>query len=390
MPISRQKMKKANAATVFSLIRYSEGISRNAIAQITALSPSTITLIVDDLIKRELVEETEFLREPWEDAQIGRHPIGLKVCEKKYKLIGLEYSEASICAGLFDFTCAIPLKMIRRTTSVNSSPAKEAIEIIHELIADCGVDNIVGVGLGVPGVVDVAHKNILLSIPMQAEDINIGEEISHAVGLPVFVENESKLMGLYEKQKYYQDVDTFVYISVSTGIGGCIIKRNKFLMGGVGTTGEIGHMSINYSGQICHCGNHGCLETYASTKAMIEQASKRMIAASDHTQMKIREIADAFHAGDKIAAEIVMENAGFLAVGMINLVNLINPTTIVVGGDVLAFGERYFDEIKRKVLSGALRPYSRHVDVIGAHAFDIPVASGAAMLAADELIYSII
>ena len=216
-----------------------------------------------------------------------------------------------------------------------------------------GVDfeRISGVGLGVAGVSDPA-KGILHTSPNLPglRDFPICRAITKELSWPSFLINDANAAALAEHRwGAAKNVRHFVYITVSTGIGGGIIINGELYTGASGAAGEIGHMTIDVNGPACNCGNHGCWETLASGTALARRAREEIasgaktaileLAGGDIDSVKAEHVSRAASGGDALAGELITQTGRYLGVGFANLINLFNPELIVIGGGLANIGE---------------------------------------------------
>ena len=207
------------------------------------------------------------------------------------------------------------------------------------------------IGVGAAGLSD-PHTGILFTSPHLPgwKDVPLGDIISREFGRPAYIVNDANAAALGEL--YYgaaRGKRDFIYITVSTGIGGGIVINGELYVGKSGTAGELGHMTIDDKGPLCNCGNHGCWETLVSGTAMAKEALRligegRRTTIADYCGGEVQKInAEAIHqaavAGDRTAKEIIERNAYYLGVGLANLINIFSPELIVIGGGLTNIGD---------------------------------------------------
>lgn len=229
---------------------------------------------------------------------------------------------------------------------------------IEELInsSEGGLKALKAIGVGVPGRI---NKNIILNAPNLPgwENINLAELLQRKYPVPVYLENDANAAGLAELL-YGAGVGKkdFLYMTVSTGIGGGIISNGKLLTGHNHTAGEIGHMIVERGGTQCGCGQHGCLEAMASGTHLTNRLRKRLVENKPQTkvlelagnkpeQACTKNLADAATLGDSFAIELIKENARYIAFGLNTYIHLLDPEIIIIGGGLANFGDIFFQEI---------------------------------------------
>ena len=221
-------------------------------------------------------------------------------------------------------------------------------------------EDIGGIGIGVPGVLDLEKGETLFlpNLPGTWLHVPLGETISNLTDLPVALLNDVRSITNGEwRFGAGRGVDTLVVFAVGTGIGGGLVINGQLHLGIGGTGGEVGHMTIDYNGPTCGCGNKGCLEAYASGPAIAAMGMKAVaqglttrigeICEYDLNRITPELIARAAEAGDEIAINIY-ETAGFyLGIAAANVCVAVGPRRIIIGGGVSQAGERLLDPIRR-------------------------------------------
>jgi glucokinase len=203
-------------------------------------------------------------------------------------------------------------------------------------------------GIGVAGQIDKSQGIVRRSPNLPAwQDVQLGARLKEALDIPVFVNNDVRLITWGEWQHGAgKGVEDLVCLFVGTGIGGGIVSEGRFLEGCSNTAGELGHMTIVAGGRKCHCPNEGCLEAYAGGWAIAEraqdavranpQAGKALISlAGDISQISAITVSQAYENGDPMAQRLVKDTSRYLASGIISIVNVFNPCLIILGGSVI-------------------------------------------------------
>lgn len=260
-----------------------------------------------------------------------------------------------------------------------------------------------------PGVPEVPEKELgVPEVPKKEPAKPAGPEIPAVKDrCPIFLDNDANLAALGEyKYGAGQGYSHLVYITVSTGIGGGIIINGSIYHGAGGSAGEIGHITVKYNGQLCSCGKRGCLEAYASGTAIARQArelvmkgqgrgilkqlNERQAGASDLQDASILEQITAVEVGraaanGDIEAKAILNSAGsLLGVGIANVINILNPSLVILGGGVMNKYELMKDAILSAIRETALEVPFSHVQVVPAQLKDRAGGLGAAALALAE------
>jgi glucokinase len=213
------------------------------------------------------------------------------------------------------------------------------------------------IGIGAPGPI-IYEKGIVIEPPNLPgwKKVNLKKILEKEFKLPVSVDNDANCAALAEavfgagKTKR-----NFIYMTVSTGVGGGIIIDRKLYRGMVGAAGEFGHMIIDPNGPLCGCGNHGCLEALASGSAL----KKKMGMDAISVELAARQ-------GDKKAKQAIEETAHYLAIGIANLVNIFNPELVIIGGGLSNMRELLLDPIRNQFRKYAMSLSARSVKIVRA------------------------
>ncbi|MFA4967693.1 MAG: ROK family protein [Candidatus Margulisiibacteriota bacterium] len=213
------------------------------------------------------------------------------------------------------------------------------------------------IGIGVPGPIDF-HTGIVIEPPNLPgwKKVNLKSEISKKFNVPIFIDNDANCAALGEALfGAGQKARNFIYITVSTGIGGGIIIDRKVYHGANGSAGEFGHMVIDPSGFKCGCGNKGDLEAMASGTSIKTRSGEDAMAIHIKAQQ-----------GDSKAIKVIGETAKYLGIGIANLVNIFNPELVVVGGGLSNMGELLLKPTRQEFNKHALALPKKAVKIVRA------------------------
>lgn len=311
--------------------------------------------------------------------------------------IGIDLGGTKILTGLVDEKGRVIAQDYRRTRAkkgVDTVIGRMA-ESAAQAMQDAGVapTGIQAVGIGVPGPVDT-DEGIVTQPPNLPgwRDVAVRAMIEEALGIPTFLENDANAAALGEYLFGAGRGSThMLYVTVSTGIGGGFILDGELYHGADGAAGEIGHITILPRGPHCGCGNRGCLESVASGTAIAREGRELVIrgvptliselAGQDPEAVTAKLVAEAARQGDLEAQEIIQEAMGYLGVGIANLVNLLNPELVVIGGSLIKLGEVLFSSVRRAVKRRAFPIASHRARIVPAELGDRAGVCGAAAVA---------
>ncbi len=294
-------------------------------------------------------------------------------------VVGVDLGGTKIYTALADLRGRI-LAEVRVPTGAREGPEAVMARIadtVHRVAGTAGGAAPLALGIGSPGPLDPETGVVYRSPNLGWEDVPLKRRLEEILGVPVLVDNDANLAALGEYSfGAGQGARQMVYVTVSTGIGGGIILDGRIYRGAGGGAGEAGHMVLDPDGPLCGCGRRGCLEALASGTAMASRA--RELAAAGRGRAILAEaggsaggitavsVARAAAAGDAEALEIISRAGEYLGMGLANLVNLINPDRLVVGGGALEAGETLWAGMERELKARALHPALDQVRVVRA------------------------
>ena len=319
--------------------------------------------------------------------------------EKGEHIIGMDIGGTKMMALVLDHEFKIIGRCKKKSkTAKREEPAEDRIaRIIRDAMDDAKIDTIKGIGVGSPGPLDPVTGIIIDTPNLGWKDFPLAEKLSDEFGIPAAVDNDVN-MGTYGEWHFgeVKDCRDVVGIFPGTGIGGGIIIDNRMLHGFSGAAGEVGHMTIEVGGPYCGCGKRGCLEALASRVAIASQiaaAAAREDApyilqkcGTDLANIRSGVIADAIANGDTVVEGIVRNAAYYVGIAVGNLLNILSPEAVVLGGGLVeAMEDLYLEEVKRAVKEHAMPFLRKNVRIVPARLGDDAVALGAAKLIAEKL-----
>ena len=284
-------------------------------------------------------------------------------------LIGVDIGGTNLVVAAVPYTGGEPAAVRSRPTSPGRGAdaavadiAEMAEEVVAETVERHGArrEDFRGVGIGCPGPL-VRTKGVIGTSPnLQWDGYPIRDRISAAVGLPASLDNDANCATYGEWwQGAGRGTASLVGVTLGTGIGGGYIEAGRLLRGTSGSGCEIGHMTIDFDGRMCGCGNRGCLEAYASGPAIAARAREGLEAGrtsvmpemvgGDLSLVTAATVYEAIQAGDAYASEVLTESARILAVGLANVINVFNPEMIVIVGGVTRAGRYLFAPLREEV-----------------------------------------
>ncbi len=270
-----------------------------------------------------------------------------------------------------------PTRSTQGAEAVVDRIARMIDTVIAETCAETGAKraDFLGVGIGSPGPLDRARGVVLMTPNLGWQNFPLRDEVIERVGLPASLDNDANCATLGEWWMGAARGSTNVIgITIGTGIGGGLILNGKLFHGTSDVAGELGHTTIDSTGRRCKCGNYGCLEAYASGPAIADRAREALAGAEasiltemvggDLELITAQTVYDAALGNDDLARAVVRDTARFLGAGIANMLNILNPDTVVVMGGVTQAGDALMDPLRAEVRRRAFRPAVDACDIV--------------------------
>ncbi|AZB44777.1 ROK family transcriptional regulator [Bacillus sp. FJAT-42376] len=367
-------MKSLNRSLILNIIRSSGSISRADIAKKTRLTPPTVTNIVHELLNEGLVLEGQT-----GPSNGGRKPIMLRINSKNFYIIGVDVGVKKIRFAMTDLNADI---LFKNMVSINEKMREEElvrtiVKQIYMLIDQSAVprEKIMGIGIGMHGIVD-AEKGISIFAPgLHMKNIPLKSMLETEFMIPVKVENDVRAMALGEA--WFGNgigFEDLICINIGYGIGAGIIMNGQLFRGRHGLAGEIGHTVVDLNGPKCTCGSYGCLQTLAAHDGLKHAAVKEIILGRQTLISELAEgnvekisgkiIHQAAGQGDGLAIEILRSTGKYLGAAISNLVHILNPPKIIIGGGISKAGHFLLEPLKEVVQKRALSEEARNTLIV--------------------------
>ncbi len=320
--------------------------------------------------------------------------------DKGELLVGVDLGGTKIYAGVFKHgltcigTARVSTKADRGSDAVIERIARCVLDAVDE--CDLSMKQVRGVGVGAPGAVDTESGRVIFAPNLGWEDVQFKKALEKQLDVPVFVENDCNMamLGVYEKELGAKP-EHALGIFIGTGIGGGLILDRHLHSGFNRTGGEVGHMVLEVNGPKCGCGNNGCFEALASRTAIfrrleeaVKDGQKTLLTdmlGKDLKDMRSGDLRKAIRRGDKFVEKVVEEAALYTGIAIANLINLLSPEVVVLGGGLI---EALEDEMMAIILE-TTKDYAfpgtmKGVDIVASKLADEAGIMGGAVLARRE------
>lgn len=363
LPVN-QNVRNFNKHAAVDLIRFAgRGISRTDLAEEMGLTRPAVTGIVNDLITNDIILETEN-----RTTSTGRPPVVLEINPERGLVAAVDMGAMHLSVALGDFSTRI-LEETEVVFNIADGPTeclKTADRVLKELLQKSGYSttDLAAVGVGVPGPV-IAEKGMVMAPPIMPgwDRYPIRKTLEDLWGTAVTLNNDAELGALGEwAYGAGRGEKNLAFIKVGSGIGAGLIINKQIYGGTTGSAGEIGHLTVDENGPLCACGNHGCLEAFAGGHAIAAQAKKlaasgkrTLLSETNIDSITARDVVEAARRGDLAAQEILKRSGTFVGIAIAGLINLINPSTVIIGGGVAQVGDLLTGPIRQAVHARSLR-----------------------------------
>ena len=345
-------VRAQHSRLILNLLWKQQEISRAELARRAGLSRSTVSAIVSDLLSQGLAKETRT-----GVSNGGRRPILLEFQDQSSFILGIELGATHVSCVLTDLRCKVRASWsapapVRDEPEVALGKMKMAVRSV--LQADgLQPSQVLGIGVAVPSPVDRERPGELLPLVVPKwQGYNIASYLEGNFDRPVFVDNDANLGALAELWwGAGSSARDLAYIKVATGVGAGLIINGRIFRGSAGIAGEIGHTSIDPNGPPCICGLRGCLTTFIGTPALLERARNELRrSGSDRLPPRsIDELVNAALDGDPTSVDLIHYAGDKLGVGIANMLNLLNPQAVVLGGGIARSGDMLLDGVRRTI-----------------------------------------
>ncbi len=337
---THQLTKQHNRDLVLRTIFSRNSISRAEVARMTHLTRTTVSDVVSGLLAEGLVEEIGR-----GESIGGKSPILLSIVADSRYLIGLNLAQDKFIGAVVNLRGEI--KEIVEAP-VHDDNGENALKLVYQILDQLTrkkLKPIVGIGVGTPGLVNTREGVVVNAVNLEWQDLSLSQLLEKKYKLPVLIVNDSQAaaIGEYVYGSNHAPDENLVVVNVIHGIGAGILINGRLFQGDGGGAGEIGHVVVQESGELCRCGQRGCLETVSSARAVVQQMKMG----------SLEEVFSAFQNGN-LKAKAVIETAGhYLGASLANLIGTLNIQRIVLTGDITRFGEEWLKAVSTSMQTGA-------------------------------------
>ena len=357
----RHEPDARSAGALFQLLRDGSARTRADLTRITGHARSTITCRVEELLAAGLIA-------PAGEASStgGRPPATFAFAPRARLVLAADLGAHHARFAVTDLAAEI-LAEHAEEIDIDEGPGpvlERAQEVLSRLVGGLGrpLTDVAGVGVGLPGPVEFSTGRPVKPPIMPGWDsCDVPEQLRRTFPAPILVDNDVNIMALGEHFARWPDIGDLVFVKVSSGIGAGIISDGTLRRGALGAAGDLGHIAVPRSPAVqCWCGNEGCLEAVASGRAVA--ASMREEGAEVQTAA---DVVEKVRAGDPAASRAVREAGRSIGGVLAGSVNLLNPSVVVIGGNMAEVGEHLLAGVREVVYSRSLPLATQHLQIVG-------------------------
>lgn len=396
MKYDKFSVAQMNKSLIFDLIRKNGPISRTQMARTVGLSMPTVMKITDEFTKKHLIQEIGK-----GESSGGRQPELLELIPDSKYCIGVGIGRSKTYVVIINLVGEVVKREIMETgeTKVPEIWIERLIQSIEKVLyeSEVPVEKILGMGVGMPGILDQENGIVLFSPDFQWENVDILTPIKKRFDMEITIENANRALAMGE---YFfgagVDSQNFLVINLGHGIGSAIVRKGEFYRGSSGSSGEIGHVVLEKNGPQCNCGNKGCLEAIASGNAIARDAKIAILegrktiiyemAKKDINLVEAKTVFEAAAQNDEVANEIVERALQYIGIGLANYINLLDPDLIILSGGLTNAGDIFFKRVREVLRERQMKFAGRQVKVVISQMGENGTAVGSASIVLKKFI----
>lgn len=360
-------VKQLNGAVVYSLIDQQGPISRIQIAEQSQLAPASVTKITRQLLERGLIKEVD-----QQASTGGRRAISIVSEYKNFHTIGVRLGRHDATVALYDLSG----KMLTEAHYPIIEPTVQAIE--QKLIAAIEdfillnqrrIKELIAISVILPGLVNPHNGTVHYMPHVKMTHWNLVDNLQSHFEITCYVGHDIRSLALAEN--YFgatQDCEDSLLVRIHRGAGAGIVINNEILLNHRGSLGEIGHIQVDPLGDLCHCGNFGCLETIASNQAIENRVKQRLDQGYSSTltldDCSIQRICQAANKNDPLATEVIQHVGRQIGKAIAISINLFNPEKVVIAGDITEAAQILLPAIQSCIDTQALKGFRENLPIV--------------------------
>jgi predicted NBD/HSP70 family sugar kinase len=357
-------LRQVNRGIVLNILSDRQPISRADLAKASGLNKATVSTITAELLREKCIFQVDGTGKTTPIG--GKPPTPLRLNPHRYGIFGLDIRPEETILALSDFNN----KIVARTSFETGTEPTLFLEKVGKEInriseQQSNFIEFAGIGVSLPGIVDNHSGKFIASVVLPWRNVPVVELLHKETSLQVIIDNSARCAALAEiwhGKAQYAGVRNLLYVGVSTGLACGVVIDGGLYRGVNNTAGQFGHIPINSDGPECRCGLRGCWDLYASDKATIERYQNLRSDSGKRTPT-MRKLIELVESGDTAAIEAVSETARYLGIGIIGLLNGLDPEVVVVGGEITKAWGLVEPVIAVEINRNVLFPQARKIPV---------------------------
>lgn len=388
---TKHQTKAHNRILILNIIYDQNDVSRAEIAKITGLTRATVSDIVAELIAEGLVLEIG-----QGQSSGGKPPTLLEVNAEAREIFGIDFASGEFCGAICNLRGEIKKSL---SFPIKDRSGEDVLAIGFELIDklfELSNVPVLGIGIGSPGLLNTKEGIVRTSVNLGWKDFPLGRILSERYHLPVCIANDCNVSALAEHSfGKIRSPKNLVLIKIGLGVGAGIVLDHKLFYGDGAGAGEIGHVKVDDNGELCACGNYGCLESKISSTAIRRRAiqvayenpdSLLNKESSNIDDIRMEDIAEAFRQDDPYVREIIRDVSKDLSKVLSVMTSVLNIQHIVIAGDLSTFGEDFLKLVTDNMEASVLPAIMKDTKVLASSmGNEIVMRGAAAMILQKEL-----
>ncbi len=381
-------LTEMNRSAIVRILQQKDMCTRAEIAKLMGLTQASITKLVAYLIDMGIVSEVGIVK-----GKGNRRSIGLRLNAEKNMVIGVKFSRHVYAIGVFDIS-----GKLYEQSETEYSLEEKAGKVLSDMKAQIKAllkkyEKVVAIGLALPGPYLRKEGHIAMVTRMPSwHNVNFIEEFKEEFDKPVFIEQDANAGALAEWWfgNHGRPLTSLTYFLVGEGVGSGVVDHDSLLLGNQGIASEVGHISIDYNGPTCECGNRGCLELYCSTMAFLKEAEEKLPElfkeSYKNRAQACERVFEEARKGNETAKTLVEKIAEYIGYGCVTLINAYDPEIIVIGDSISKGNELLLPTIKSVVKERTLPEIGERVRIEISNLSIDPTLYGAAAIATDKVL----
>ncbi|PFG42332.1 putative NBD/HSP70 family sugar kinase [Isoptericola jiangsuensis] len=356
---TQSSLREANRSRVVDAVKKHGGLTQVELTGATGLSPATVSVIVKELVAAEVVEVRSTVRS-------GRRAQLVTLAHRVGLVAGIVVGHRHLRVAVADVAHeilaeqALPLPAEHRPDTSLDRAALLVVDLLERVGSE--LDDLLGIGLGVPAPVDPVTGMISVRGVMRGWDsVQIAQVLEKRLARPVYVDNDANVGALAESTlgvgREWRDM---MYVKVSHGVGAGVVLNGRLHRGADGTAGEIGHVQVDPAGRICGCGSRGCLDTVVGLPALLEPLR------TSHGNLTLRDLVRLAREEDPGCREIVADAGARVGSVVAAVATGLAPQVVVVGGELAETGETFLGPLRAELRRRTMLSQAGGPDVVPA------------------------